>query len=448
MCAAVPNVRFFTRLQGGIAGRLQETGLPPDTVLAKPEPMTQLIDNTTARRLFLERQALAASPTPKLSRERLASLIDRMGFVQVDSISTVERAHHMILFSRNQTYRQKDLKHLLEKDRALFENWTHDASIIPSRFYPYWQHRFEREREKLRERWRKGRREGFETVFDQVLGRIENDGPVMSRDMAADHKGEDGRTGGQGWWDWHPSKTALEFLWRTGELAVTRREAFQKVYDLSERVIPACHYQTRGSPEEFVDWACRSALDRLGFATCGEIAAFWDLIRPVEARAWCDAELGKSLIEVDVEPAGGKSGAGGKPRRAFARPEILDDLPDLPDPPGRVRVLSPFDPLIRDRNRTERLFGFHYRIEVFVPAARRQYGYYVFPLLERDRLIGRLDMICRRKTGDLSITGLWLEPGVRRSKGRLAAIEAELDRLRRFTGMDRVRFENGWLRDA
>jgi uncharacterized protein YcaQ len=145
-------------------------------------------------------------------------------------------------------------------------------------------------------------------------------------------------------------------------------------------------------------------------------------------------------VEVDIETA-----AGGKPRRAFAWPDTIETLARLPEPPGRLRVLSPFDPLIRDRNRTERLFGFQYRIEVFVPADKRRYGYYVFPLLEGDRLIGRIDMICRRKTGDLDVTGLWLEPKVKLSKGRLAALEAELERLRRFTGMERVRFADGWV---
>lgn len=407
--------------------------------------MIPAIENRTARRLFLARQGLSARPASKLGRDGLADLIDGMGFVQVDSVSTVERAHHMILFSRNQTYRQKDLKHLLEKERALFENWTHDASVIPARFYPYWRHRFERERKSLRERWRKWRREDFESEFAKVLQRIAVHGPVMSRDMAADHRddrqpAEDGAAG-QGWWNWHPPKTALEFLWRTGDLAVCRREAFQKVYDLSERVIPACHYQSEVPHGVFIDWACHGALDRLGFATSGEIAAFWDLITPAEAKAWCSAENGRSIVEADVQTLTGR------PRRVFLLPETLETCIDVPEPPGRVRLLSPFDPLLRDRGRTERLFGYHYRIEIFVPAARRRYGYYVFPLLEGDRLIGRIDMACRRQAGDLCVTGLWFEPDVRASKGRMQAIEAELDRHRRFTGMDRVVFEDGWLRE-
>ena len=406
--------------------------------------MKPVIENRTARRIFLQRQGLGNLPTPKLGREGLAELIDRMGFVQVDSIATVERAHHMILFSRNQTYRQTDLKHLLEKERALFENWTHDASVIPARFYPYWRHRFQRERDGLRERWRKWRRHGFEAETEKVLRRIDTGGPVMARDMAGDHRRrkEGARPGqsGQGWWDWHPSKTALEFLWRTGDLAVARRDAFQKVYDLSERVIPTRHYEPEVPHEVFVDWACRGALERLGFATSGEIAAFWDLVTPSEAKAWCDAESGRSIVEADVETVSGK------PRRAFLFRETLDETADTADPPSRVRVLSPFDPLLRDRNRAERLFGFHYRIEIFVPAEKRRFGYYVFPLLEGDRLIGRIDMTCRRTSGELIVTGLWLEPGVKPTKGRMRAIEAELERHRRFTNMDRTVFRDGWLR--
>ncbi|MEJ2027540.1 MAG: crosslink repair DNA glycosylase YcaQ family protein, partial [Limibacillus sp.] len=113
---------------------------------------------------------------------------------------------------------------------------------------------------------------------------------------------------------------------------------------------------------------------------------------------------------------------------------------------ARLRVLSPFDPLLRDRARAERIFGFSYRIEVFVPEAKRQYGYYVFPLLEGDRLVGRIDMKHHRDCGELRVKGLWWEPKVRKSKGRLAALEAELERQRRFTGAEKLVFEEGWER--
>jgi len=396
-----------------------------------------VIANADARRAFLVAQGLARPIGGRLTRDGLYDLIEQLGFVQVDSINTVERAHHMILFSRNHTYRHGQLGHLLERKAALFENWTHDASIIPTRFYPYWMCRFAQEREALRERWRKWRRDGFEEMLDQVLGQVRAEGPVMARHLG----GEEGKKNAEGWWDWHPSKTALEYLWRTGELAVARREGFQKVYDLAERVIPAEHRDGAPSRTALIDWACQGALERLVFATSGELAAFWDAVTPAEAAQWCRKHLGDDLVEVAVEPA--KSG---KPRTAFARPDFRERLSDVPTPPGGTRVLSPFDPLIRDRNRTERLFDFRYRIEVFVPEAKRQYGYYVFPLLERDRLIGRIDMK-RTKDGALSVTGLWLEPRLRFTPAREAKLASELDRLARFVGAEAVRFENYFLRE-
>ncbi|MDO1581281.1 winged helix-turn-helix domain-containing protein [Rhizobium oryzicola] len=394
--------------------------------------MTVLVDNPQARHIFLERQGLSRTPNVKLGRQGLLELVHDLGFVQVDSIQTVERAHHQILFSRNQTYRREDLAHLLEKERSLFEHWTHDASIIPSAFFPYWKHRFARREPVIMERWRRWHGEGFDQAFEETHQRIRDHGPVMARDV----KAEDHKSGG--WWNWHPSKTALEFLWHTGKLAIARRENFQKVYDLSERVIPPEHYAAEVSHEAFIDWACRAALTRLGFATHGEIAAFFDLVIPEEAKEWVSRHRDE-LEEVVLETVDGK------PRPSFMLAQSMAELLQPPEPPQRVRVLSPFDPLIRDRTRTERLFGFNYRIEVFVPEAKRQYGYYVFPLLEGDRFIGRIDMKADRKAGLLDVRKLWLEPGVKASSGRMDRIAAELDRLARFTGVERVNCADGWL---
>jgi uncharacterized protein YcaQ len=395
-----------------------------------------VIGNTAARRLFLSRHALADDPRPKQSRAGLLALIERIGFVQVDSINTVARAHDMILFARNQTYSPAHLKRLLEKDRALFEHWTHDASIIPTRFFPYWRPRFERSAARIRERWTDWHRPGFLEMLDDIRAHVRDGGTAMAREL-----GSDEAKAANGWWDWHPSKTALEYLWRTGELAICHRQGFQKAYDLTERVIPAEFLDHRPDEDAFIDWACASALDRLGFATSGVIAAFWDSVTPAEAAAWCRENLGDDLIEVEIENADGS-----KPRRAYARPDLPAEAADAPAPPARLRILSPFDPALRDRKRAERLFGFSYRIEVFVPAPKRRYGYYVFPILEGDRLIGRIDMKCRRDAGTLAVTGLWLEPGVKLSKQRRARLDAELDRYRRFTGCDRIDWAEGALK--
>jgi uncharacterized protein len=401
-----------------------------------------VIANADARRAVLAAQGLARPTGGRLTRAGLYDLIEGLGFVQVDSINTVERAHHLILFARHHGYRHGQLAHLLEREAALFENWTHDASIIPTQFYPYWMCRFARERKTLMARWRKWRSGDYEAVLDQVLDHVRAEGPVMARHLGGDEPKANG-----GWWDWHPEKTALEYLWRTGELAVARREGFQKVYDLAERVIPAPHRESAADRAALVDWACSGALERLVFATSGELAAFWGAITPKEAAAWCRDRLGRDLIEVAVEPAPGPRSGRGKPKPAYARPDVHERLAAAPTPPGGIRVLSPFDPLVRDRGRTERLFGFRYRIEVFVPEAKRQYGYYVFPLLERDRLIGRIDMARAKGDGALSVTGLWLEPRLGLTKSREDKLAAQLDRLARFVGAESVRFENGFLRE-
>ncbi len=272
--------------------------------------------------------------------------------------------------------------------------------------------------------------------MEDVLSHVRAGGPCGSGDVGADET-----RGKGGWWEWHPSKTALEYLWRSGELSVCHRRNFAKVYDLTERVHPDAHAAPAPAEAATVDWACNQALDRLGFATSGEIAAFWDTVRPEEAKDWCTAALKRGeIMEVSVE------GADGRPRKCFARPDIHDAAAAVGEAPNRIRILSPFDPALRDRNRAERLFGFFYRIEVFVPEAKRQYGYYVFPVMERDRIIGRLDAKALRAEGQLAVRAFWPEPGVVMGAGRIARFMAELDRLARFAGCDGVSLADGWLR--
>ncbi|MCB2053845.1 MAG: YcaQ family DNA glycosylase [Geminicoccaceae bacterium] len=395
--------------------------------------MSRRLDNATARRLLLHLYGLSTPPRRRIDAGGLEALIERIGFVQVDSIATVARAHQMILFARNDTYRPALLTRLLERDRTLFEGWTHDASLIPTRLYPYWRTRMVREKPRIVARWRQWQRAPFEAQVAHVLAHVESRGPTMARDLAPDVP-----RGGQGWWDWHPGKTALEFLWRTGSLAVTGRVNFQKVYDLTERVLPSSALKEEVEDAALTDWACRSAFERMGFATPAEIAGFWDCIDAKDAAAWCTGRDG--LLPCEVEGA-----QGDRARRFLMSEALADRLGDLPEPPARLRVLSPFDPLIRDRRRLAHVFGFDYRIEVFVPEAQRRYGYYVFPLLEGARLIGRIDMKRDGKAGILRVARLWLEPKVRWSGGREAALESELARIARFAGCDAVHVAPGAL---
>jgi uncharacterized protein YcaQ len=385
----------------------------------------------------LSLQGLAEPPRRGLATGGLAGLIERLGFVQVDSINTVARAHHLILFARNQTDRPAFRKRRHEDERALFEHWTDRiASLLPIRFYPYWRLRFAREQAMIEARFKRWFGDGFALELERLLDRIRSDGAIRARDLEVERTRR-----GAGWWDWHAGKTALEYLWRTGRLAIAGRDGFQKVYDLSERVIPEEVRRHRPDEPELIEWACRGALERLGFASPGEIARFFGLVSIEEAKGWCMRHQGGAAAPVLVEAADGAA-----PREMLARPDIEQLLASLPDPPGRLRVLNPFDPLLRDRARLARLFGFDYRIEVFVPAARRRYGYYVFPLLERDRLVGRLDMKADRAAGVLDVSALWMEAGRRLSRGRVQLLEAELERIRRFVGMDAVRFTDGYLK--
>jgi len=391
-----------------------------------------VLSNPAARRLFLHKHLLAEPPEGAAKGTALNTLVQRLGFVQLDSINTLARAHDLIIHARRPRYRPGGLAKLLEQDRGLFEHWTHDAALIPMEFYPHWRLKQDRDATRMLSRYRAWRDGNFEAEFDRVRAHIEQHGATGSGAFSAGRKTKSG-----GWWDWHPGKTALEYLWRKGELEISRREGFAKIYDLSHRVIPGDIADTRHDPLTSVAWFCDQALARLGFATSGEIADFWDVVTKEEARLWAQQA---DLIEVDVE------GHDGALRRHRAFGDVFDQADAAPEPTKRLRVLSPFDPALRDRQRTERLFGFHYRIEVFVPEAKRQYGCYVFPLLEGDRLVGRIDMKALRAEDVLSVRALWPEAGMRWGKARQARLEAELCRLARFSGVSEVVWQNGWFR--
>jgi uncharacterized protein YcaQ len=384
------------------------------------------LTNTQARQLILHLQGLTHPPHKSHGADGLEALIGQLGFVQQDSIRWVERAHHMTLFARNQTYRPKHLEKLHEGG-VLFENWTHDASLIPSGFWCYWKHKFARDEARLRGKFTKWQGEGFEKHIEALRERIDRKGEIRSRDLEKP-KGEK-----LDMWQWHDGKAAMEFMWRTGQLAVPRREGFQKVYDLSERVIPQAHFKAEVSHEEFVDWACRSALDRLGFGTASDIAKYWYLLSIAEVNEWLETHGRQETMRVSVQPHNND-----KPRDFFASLDLEAILDRMPEIPARLRMLSPFDPVIRDRKRLSWLFGFDYTIEIYVPPEKRKYGYYVFPLLEKDKLIGRIDCQARRVDDCIYVTQIWLEDKTRWSRTKQEKLNAELARQARLCGVKNI----------
>ena len=388
------------------------------------------ISTEAARRLFLSAQGLLADPARKATRATLAKLIEQMGFVQIDSINYVERAHHLTLGSRLDDYDREHFTHLLETKRHLFEHWTHDASAIPTAWFAHWKPRFARYETKLRDRWF-GQRLGGEPdkMLAHVRERLVREGPLRSQDFEHDRKGQ-----AAGWWDWKPQKAALEYLWFTGELMVTRREKFQKVYDLTERVLPEHATLAHPSEAEHIEWACRTAFERLVIATPKEIADFWHAITLAQARQWCEQAVRRGEIEaVMIEAMDGT-----KPRASFALSDWQQRLKKLSAPPDRMRLLSPFDPVIRDRTRLARLFGFDYRFEAFVPEPQRQYGYYVLPILEGDRLVGRVDPKFQREKNVLVVRQVYWEAKCQKTKARVQRLEESLQRLAKLLGADQV----------
>ena len=381
--------------------------------MPKPAPQLTAIQG---RRLLLAGQALLGANPPG----GLEGLIRQLGYVQLDSINVVERAHHLILGSRAPGYEPAQFEALLAQ-RRLFEHWTHDASAIPLEWYPHWRLRYPKSRARYLASpwWRERVGDQVEPLLALVLERVRAEGPLRSADF------EHVREGAPGWWGWKPQKAALEFLWHTGELAVAGRVHFHKSYDLPERVFPEAHALPAPDPEAHLEWACATALERLGSATPKELAAFWNMVEPAEAGRWCaGAHAAGSIERVELQALDG-----GPAQPRFAVPDWRERLAALPDPGDRTVILCPFDPILRDRARTLRMFGFDYRFEAFVPEARRQYGYYVLPVLEGDALVGRLDAKFHRDRGVLEVKGLWWEKGIRPTKARLRRFRAALEAL-------------------
>ena len=389
------------------------------------------VDNRTARRLLVSLAGLArsapAARTRAAAEESAARAVERLGMVQLDPIRTVARAHEHILWSRDGGCRPPVFERLIET-RRVFEHFTHDAAILPMSYWPHWRRQFAR-RASAYERGARGRALPSAAATRAILGRIEKEGPLCSRDF-------DGRADRSVHaWMKKPYKLALEKLWLEGTLAVSHRRGFVKHYDLVERVVPQALLEasrdTKADDAAEIDRLCRDALQRLGVATPGELQRFWEALSPGEVRAWIDAHR-RELVDVRVEMADGRHVA----MLAFA--DIEARLAALEQPGTRLRILNPFDPLVRDRRRLARLFGVHFRIEIYVPPEKRRYGYYVYPVLEGTRIVARTEVRAERDRDRLEVRGLWSEPGIRFGAVRRARFAAELERLARLAGVGNV----------
>lgn len=363
------------------------------------------VDQKAARRLLIAGCGLDRPPT-QASRASVLRVIRQLGFIQVDSISSVERAHHLILHARLDGYVPAMLGHHTEVTRTAFEHWTHDASIIRRDWMPWWTHRFEGSQARmLRDAWMRERLgRNWRATLASVTSTITERGPLATRDFPRPPRA------GEGWWDWSPHKSALEFLWRAGELAIHSRNGFEKVYDLAERV----HGVRPQTPAraELVEWACSEALTRLGAATARELSQFMNAVTVTEANAWCkEQSAARRVVPVHLQ-RGTRTDVAGYARRNWKAAAARVSLDKTP------RLLAPFDPLVRDRARLMDLFNFDYRFEAFVPKAKRVYGYYTMPVLVGDTFIGRVDLASDRAAGVLRIDRMWTESGVPSRRAR------------------------------
>jgi uncharacterized protein YcaQ len=381
------------------------------------------LDNRTMRRLWLDTNDLLASSSGPLD---IVAIIKKLGFVQLDTIQNVSRAHHHILWSRHPRYREPMLDELLGAREHLFEHFTHDASVLPMDMYPMWARKFKRMKTKL-DGASYHRPDLIRDWQDVLIARITAEGPLSTKDFNSDIKRAKQA------WSRPPHKLVLDYLWYAGTLATSHREKFHKFYDLAERVIPEQYLDAGLSEADQVDWLCRAALMRLAVGSAKEIKDFWDAKDIGEVKSWIEANQ-EAVIPVKWETDNGAW------ITSYALADIEDRIAQISSVPSRMKIINPFDPAVRDRARLKSIFGFDYRLEVFVPAAKRQWGYYVYPLLEGDRFVGRIEAKADRKAKCLQVLNFWPEDGIKWGNGRKARLAAELARFARLADLDTVKW--------
>ena len=377
-----------------------------------------------ARRIVIRSQLLSNS-NPLAGKDGVAQTIEHLGYLQIDTIAVVERAHHHTLWSRCLDYDPSFLHDLVATDRRVFEYWAHAMAFLPMSDYRFYIPRMERHRT-TGTAWLSEWKKEHGHVLDQVLNRIRKEGALTSKNFELAPGTKRGT-----WWDWKPAKRALEILFWQGHLMISERKNFQKVYDLTDRVLPPCTDTTNPTKEELGRFHVRRALGGLGVAQEREIRdAFHIANRSLIVKTLEEMQHSKEVVPLLIE---------GLDDIHYALTETLE-REDAPLS-NTAHILSPFDNLTIQRGRMERLFDFKYTIECYLPKAKRKYGYFVLPILWRDELIGRLDSKADRKTKTLIAKKLWFEPEFISFDEALPAFADTLARFARFNGCNTAEFD-------
>jgi uncharacterized protein YcaQ len=368
-----------------------------------------------ARRIALAAQGFAEPrPAGAVDTRALRRLTGRLAVVQIDSVNVLSRSHYLPAFSRLGPYPRPALDELAGRRRALFEYWAHEASFLPLRLHPHLRWRMAAAEQHAWGSMVRIQRERPGYVAE-VFDRVRETGPTRASDLLEPRPDRPGTM-----WNWHAGKVALEWLFYTGALTARYRTAgFERVYDLTERVLPREVLQTpTPDPADAVRELVRTAAGALGVATERDLRDYFRL-RPAPART-AIAELADAgeLLPVEVD--------------GWGAPAWLDPRARRPRWIRARALLSPFDSLVWERPRVERIFGFRYRLEIYTPAARRVHGYYVLPFLLGDRLVARVDLKADRQVGVLRVQAAFAEDGVDR-----AAVSVEL--------AEELRLMAGWL---
>jgi uncharacterized protein YcaQ len=365
-----------------------------------------------ARLLLLAVQGLAQPPARPAEKQDVLDTIHRMGALQIDTIHVVARSPYLVLFSRLGGYDPTWLDELLNEGR-LFEYWAHAACFLPIEDYSLYVSRMENLFQRYYSpEWIQNHQE----TIDRVLQRIREEGSVRS----ADFERADGRKGL--WWDWKEEKQVLEYLHTCGILMIARREKFQRVYDLRERVLPAWNAKPAPPLEEAQDRLAEGAVRALGAAPARWVPDYFRLPKTGMVRRLDRMADEGRLLRVTVT---------GWDAPWYVHQQnigLLEQAAAGEIRPTRTTLLSPFDPIVWDRERARALFGFDYSLECYLPQPKRTYGYFVLPILHHGRLVGRLDAKAHRKEGIFEVRALYLEPGVPMEADLVEALQGALQR--------------------